>query len=353
MARKSLAQADVWLIGLFALLVYAATAAPGIAELFDDSLEFQLVAPTFAIAHPTGYPLYTLVGGLYSRVLFPVGNWAWRMNIFSALAGAGTVALLYLLAKRLVGGSRWSGLAAALAFAFGPVWWAQTTVAEVYALHNLFVAALLYAAVALGRLPSDRQIALLCALAGLSLTHHRTAVLLLPALALYLLWTQPSLRRPQRRWLGWLAAFLLPLLLYLYIPLRAAMGVVDLEGDYVNTWAGFWRHVLASGYTGFFTDNSLAVSRTASDWLALLVAQCGWPALALGAGGLALGLIHPKERAEWGLVWLTLAANLLFALSYRVADVEVFWLPVFLCLALGVGNSGHWLSRLAARLDFG
>ena len=52
MARKSLAQADVWLIGLFALLVYAATAAPGIAELFDDSLEFQLVAPTFAIAHP-------------------------------------------------------------------------------------------------------------------------------------------------------------------------------------------------------------------------------------------------------------------------------------------------------------
>ncbi|MBI3958784.1 MAG: DUF2723 domain-containing protein [Chloroflexi bacterium] len=353
MVRKRLGTVDVWLIGLGALLLYGATAAPGIAELFDDSLEFQLVAPTFAIAHPTGYPLYTLLGGLCSRLLFPIGNWAWRMNIFSALAGAGTIALLYLLTKRLNGGDGWSGLAGAITFALGPVWWAQATVAEVYALHNLFVVALLYAAVSLGNRPTNRQITVLCILAGLSLTHHRTAILLLPGLALYLLWTQPDLRRPQPAWLLWLGAFLLPLLLYLYIPLRSLLGAADLEGDYSNTWAGFWRHVLASGYTGFFADNSLAVSRTAGEWLALVVAQFGWPPLALGVGGLAMGLIHQKQRAAWGLVWLTLAANLLFALNYRVADVEVFWLPVFLCLALGVGNSAHWLCWLAARLGFG
>ena len=341
-------RAEGWLMGLAALLLYAATAAPGIVELFDDSLEFQLVAPTFAIAHPTGYPLYTLLGGLYSRVIFPFGNWAWRMNLFSALAGGATVGLLYLLAKRLSGGQWWSGLAAALAFALGPLWWSQTTVAEVYALHNLFVVALLYTAVSLGKQPSNRQVTLLCGLAGLSLTHHRTAALLLPGLALYLLWCQPTLRRPQVRWLGWVGVFLLPLLLYLYIPLRSWTGAVDLQGDYVNNWAGFWRHILASGYTGFFSDNPLAVNRTASDWLALVVAQFGWPSLLVGAGGLAMGLIRAKERAEWGLVWLTLTANLLFALNYRVADVEVFWLPVFLCLTLGVGNGVGWLSRLVA-----
>ena len=73
---KNLTAVSAWLIGAAALLLYGATAAPGIVELFDDSLEFQLVAPTFAIAHPTGYPLYTLLGGLWSRVIFPVGNWA-------------------------------------------------------------------------------------------------------------------------------------------------------------------------------------------------------------------------------------------------------------------------------------
>jgi len=344
-----------WLIGLAALLLYAVSAAPGIAALYDDSLEFQLVAPTFAIAHPTGYPLYTLLGGVWSRIIFPFGNWAWRMNIFSALAGAGTIALLYLLAKRLTSGNGWAGLAAALAFAFGPVWWAQTTVAEVYALHNFLVAALLYAAVSLPSQPTSRQIGLICVLAGLSLTHHRTAALLLPGLALYLLWTQPTLRRPQRRWFLWAAAFLAPLLLYLYIPLRAALGAADLEGDYVNTWAGFWRHVLASGYTGFFADNPLAVTRTAGDWLALVVAQFGWTALGLGVAGLALGLLRREQRAAWGMVWITLLTNLLFALNYQVGDVEVFLLPVFLCLALGAGEGVRlltdWLPPINWQID--
>jgi len=349
MARKVLRTIDVWLIGLGALLLYGATAAPGIATLFDDSLEFQLVAPTFAIAHPTGYPLYTLLGGLWSRVIFPFGNWAWRMNLFSALAGGATIALLYLLAKRLTGGNRWGGLAAASAFALSPVWWSQTTVAEVYALHIFFVVALLYAAVSLDQQPSRRQMLLFCGLAGLSLTHHRTAVLLLPGLALYLLWTRPSLRRPQWDWLAWGAAFLAPLLLYLYIPLRSALGAVDLQGDYINNWAGFWRHVLASGYTSFFADNPLALIHTPSDWLALVVTQFGWILLALGGIGLILGLIRRNGRAEWRLVWLTLAANLLFALNYRVGDVEVFWLPVFLCIALGVGNGLDWLVPLMGR----
>ncbi len=348
MKRRGWGGVDGWLVGLVACILYGLTAAPAIVALFDDSLEFQLVAPTFAIAHPTGYPLYTLLGGLWSRLIFPFGNWAWRMNLLSALAGGVAIGLLYLLAKHLNGGKWWGGLAAAAAFALGPVWWSQTTVAEVYALHNLFVVAILYTAVTLGKQPSNRRMMLLCGLAGLSLTHHRTAVLLLPALALYLLWSQPSLRRPDRRWFGWFGAFLLPLLLYFYIPLRSVLGAVDLQGDYVNTWAGFWRHVLATGYTGFFSDNPLAVSRTASDWLALVVAQFGWISLALGAGGLVMGLLQRERRSPWGLVWLTLAVNLLFALNYRVADVEVFWLPVFLCLALGVGNGLFWLSRLSS-----
>ena len=107
MKRRGRSGADGWLVGLAGFFLYGLTAAPGIVALFDDSLEFQLVAPTFAIAHPTGYPLYTLLGGLWSQVIFPFGNWAWRMNLFSALAGGATIALLYLLAKRLSGWFGW------------------------------------------------------------------------------------------------------------------------------------------------------------------------------------------------------------------------------------------------------
>jgi hypothetical protein len=74
---------------------------PSIVELFDDSLEFQLVGPTFGIAHPTGYPLYVIVADS-GVACFAIGNWAWRMNILSALFGAIAVGLLFALTRRMV-----------------------------------------------------------------------------------------------------------------------------------------------------------------------------------------------------------------------------------------------------------
>lgn len=342
-----------WLVWGVFLLLYASTTAPSIVALFDDTLEFQLVLPTFGIAHPTGYPLYTLLGGVWSRLL-PVGNWAWRVNLFSALAAATTVALIFVLARRLTPdprghGDNWAGLAAAVAFGFGPVWWAQATVAEVYALHNLLVATLLVAAVSLPPVHTrafDRRIALLAALVGLGLAHHRTAVLLLPGLALYLLWRAPAIVRPRRVWLVWLAALLAPLLLYAYLPLRAGQGVADLNGSFANTWAGFWDHVLARRYTAFFAANELTHSYDAPGWLRLWLAQTGWLGVVLSVLGLGILADH-RTRPAWVLILLTLAANLVFALNYRVADPEVFLLPVWLCAAVLAAGGLALLRRLA------
>src|SRR5690606_14091612 len=47
-----------------------------------DAFEFQVVAPQLGIAHPTGYPLYLLLGKLFS--LLPFGTMAWRINLASA-----------------------------------------------------------------------------------------------------------------------------------------------------------------------------------------------------------------------------------------------------------------------------
>lgn len=351
-------QADLllpWLVWVVFLLLYGSTTAPSIVALFDDTLEFQLVLPGFGIAHPTGYPLYTLVGGAWSHLL-PCGNWAWRVNLFSALAAATTIALIFVLARRLTQdedgrGDLWAGLAAAAAFGLGPVWWQQATVAEVYALHNLFVAAILVVAVGIPRTHGpafDRRIFLLLALIGLGLAHHRTVVLLLPGLALYLLWTVPALLRPRRVWLVWLGALAAPLLLYLYIPLRAAQGVADLNGSYANTWGGFWDHVLARQYTSFFTANELSRSYAAASWLQLWRAQTGWIGIVLS--GLGLGMLADRRlRPAWVLILLVLAANLVFALSYRVGDPEVFLLPGLLCAAVLAGGGLAFVRRQTPR----
>ena len=361
--------ARIWaiVVGVLFFLLYAATVAPSIVELYDDSLEFQLVGPTLGIAHPTGYPLYILLGGLWSRLLFPIGNWAWRMNLLSAVAAAITVGLLFLCTQRLAGLfcqvkspnplCLGAGVAAVLAFGFGPVWWSQATIAEVYALHNLFVAAILLTALKLSipKVPngakhpqyehpitqSPHSITLLCLLFGLGLTHHRTLVLVAPGVAL-MLWGQRNWLWQPKYWATWLLALLLPLLLYLWLPLRASMGVTDLHGSYVNSWPGFWDHVLARGYTSFFAQNELTVQRTLGDWWQLWQAQVGGVGLALGGIGL-VGLLW-RVRPVWpglGIV-VVLLTNLLFAVNYQVGDQQLFLLPAWLCFALliGVGVQG-------------
>jgi len=332
-------------------LLYLLTAAPSIVELYDDSLEFQLVGPTFGIAHPTGYPLYTLLGGIWSRVLFPVGNWAWRMNLFSAAAAAATVALLFLLTQEVVKQTRPNkqpspqslspGLFAALAFGLSPIWWSQSTIAEVYALHNLLVVLALLLAVRLVNrrsiLPqATRRVTLLALILGLGLAHHRTIVLLGPGLLL-LLWGNGWLWRPSRHWLRWGSALLAPLLLYLYIPLRATMGVQDLNGSYVNSWAGFWHHILAQGYAGFFAENSLTRALSTTEWLHLWLEQYGIVGLLLGALGLGWLLWRGRNRRAGLALLVLLLTNLLFAVAYRVGDPEVFMVPAWLTFAPLIG----------------
>lgn len=346
-------------VGLLFFLLYAVTAAPSIVELYDDSLEFQLVGPTFGIAHPTGYPLYTVLGGLWSRVLFPIGNWAWRMNLFSALAGATTVALLFLLIQRVVEKTvpaerqhLLPGLGGALAFGLSPLWWSQTTIAEVYALHNLLVVSVILVAVQVATTSvtpeSSRQVTLVAFLLGLGLTHHRTIVLLAPGI-LILWWGQGWIWRPSRAWLRWIGALLAPLLLYLYLPLRAFMGVQDLNGSYHNSWRGFWQHVLALGYTGFFSDNALTRRLTATDWAQVWQQQYGYIGLGIGVGGIGWLLWRGHNRRLWLGLLLVLLVNLTFALRYRVGDPEVFMLPAWLIFALCIGggvaalaHSGAW-----------
>ena len=80
------------------LIVYCLTLLPGIG--YGDTAEFQWVAPTLGLAHITGYPLYTLLGWVWTHL--PLGgSAAWRMNLLSALLGALALGTLYGAGRRL------------------------------------------------------------------------------------------------------------------------------------------------------------------------------------------------------------------------------------------------------------
>lgn len=51
------------------------------------------------VAHPPGYPLFTLLAKLFIKVI-PVGSVAWRVNLLTAVCGALCASVVYLLIYR-------------------------------------------------------------------------------------------------------------------------------------------------------------------------------------------------------------------------------------------------------------
>lgn len=338
-----------FLLALASFALYARTAAPSVATLFDDSLEFQVVLPTLGIAHPSGYPLYTLLGKLFT-LLLPFRDPAGRANLLSALCAAAAVAVLYLAARRLAG-SRPAAAAAAAAFAISPAWWSQATLAEVYALHGLFVALFIYCllrweaergqragrggrgAAGGGQLPAsnDTWLAAAALVCGLGLTHHRMIALLLPAALVFIFWTDPALLRQPRRWLLPIALGLAPLLLYLYLPIRGR-AVTSLDGTYAPTARGTLDWILARGYSVFLTGNPFSVQRGGSDFVALFLEQVGVLPVIAALTGLIEAWRFSVRRATFLL--LATVAQIAFGVAYKVQDVEVFFIPAFMLAAL-------------------
>jgi len=336
-------------------LVYLSTLAPSVATIFDDSLEFQLVCYQPGIAHPSGYPLYTLLGKLFT--FLPVGDVAYRVNLMSAVFGALAVALTYAT-LRLLAKHRLPAFLGAATFAVSPVFWSQAVIAEVYTLNAVFVAGTLYLLLAWaqanrrqptaegGRLHNPTVLLSMLALVyGLSLTHHRTMLLLAPAALVFVVTVDRGLFTRGRLLVKLSLLFIAPLALYLYLPWRG-LTTSSLNGVYQNTLFGFLSYVAAGSYGIFLTDNPLAQSRDLAFYATLLRDQYTWVGMVLAGAGLVCSLRKWRVAV---LLFLFALTTIVFAFGYRVPDIEVFLIPLFLVCALWIamGFAVLWEMALA------
>ena len=311
--------------------IYWRTLAPSV--VIGDSAEFQTEVWRLGVVHPTGYPFYLLLGRAFALVV--PGDVAFRLNLFSTFAALVALAFFYMLLARLTG-SRTTALVGTWLCGAGSAFWSQAIIAEVYALHAALIMAALYFAVRWGQEGGRWGTAAALAV-GLGLAHHRTIVLLLPAMALYLL----AQRKGDRRW-NWrvaLGALLLPSLLYIYVPLRwpVVYGRWPLAGELVD-------YLLGRGYSYALRPAALADLARLRVVLDLGVRQFTWGGVALGlVGVVALAVRHPRELLLSGSV---MVAFLLFGLAYQVPDVAVFLIPAWMMLALWIGIGAHFLAAV-------
>ncbi len=342
----------------FALCLALAPAFPG----DGDAGEFTLALALAGVPHPTGYPLYTLLGHAWVVALHALGmGWAHAANAWSA-AGAGVaVGLLHALVARLVPGGPGATrtgralLAAvpALLLLLNPAFLREATVAEVTSWQVAVVAGMALAAhrvlaaldAGLDEGTLARRAFVMGLAGGAGLAHHATSVFfLVPIVATIVL---SRVRTGRLRFTTTLAAWAglaLPLLADLHVAWRAAHPAAFQWPLLQPTVASVLGHVTGSVYGAYF--GGFAPRPEEARLIRYAIAPLAVPGFALGV----FAFVRDRGGARRALLGALLAGALLqagFVLVYGVPDSVPYLLPV---LAVALAGLGVAAAPVAARL---
>jgi len=378
-------------VALTSFVVYLTTIAPGLD--FIDAGELTTDVYTLGIAHPTGYPLFTLVGFLISHL--PIASSVvLRVNIMAAFftaIGAGAVVLLmyeigtYWMewqaarpSKRNVVSEKnrssrsvtkkktankevapaeknsqqpshdkryfplIAAITAGFAAAFSATWWAQSTSIEVYPLHLALVPFVILTFLRMLRFddPSNPRLTkhsvTFAVMLGLSFTNHMTTSFLAPAtIALYFI--HYGLRKTALQKIAWLAVpFVATLLLYAYLPIRSAMNPI-MDWGHPTTSQLLLKHMSGGQYKIWMFSGSAAEqwkyfwARAPKEFTVI-----GFTLAMFGI--VSIARMHGRKRVEMlTFTSLLFFGCVLFAMNYGIHDIDSYFLLAYLTIAVWIG----------------
>ncbi|OGS21378.1 MAG: hypothetical protein A3J83_05220 [Elusimicrobia bacterium RIFOXYA2_FULL_40_6] len=227
--------------------IYLSGMAPNITS--DDSGELSTVCATLGTAHPSGYPVYTLIGkNLVSFV--PFGNFAYRANLISVISGVLTITLVFLILSALSNDFLfgWALIAAILGFA--QHFWFMALVTKYYTLNSFFIMFLFYILTLNYKNPQNKYIILFFFALGLGFGNHYTLVLYFPAMFLFIFLSKNKNLFNFKNLVLFLSFFLLGLSVYAYIYVRAQQNPI-LGWEDPKTFERFWGIIARSRYGAF------------------------------------------------------------------------------------------------------
>jgi len=326
-------------LSTLAFILYTFTLSPSIN--FGDSPELVSAAYNLGIAHPPGYPLYSLVGKLFAFI--PAGgDIAGRVNLLSAFFAAASVFMAALITTRLAGDkSRLGAVFAALVLALSPTLWSQAVVAEVYTL-NLFIFSLLVFLLLRWRDGGDRGFlyagAFIC---GLGLGNHHTLLSLVPMVFIAPLFVKGRDFKSAKLYTLMLPLFILGLTVYIYLPLRS-MQSPPLDWGDPETVGRFFDVVLRRQFPTIGGELTLAAALKHTDWyLKQLGSETAWPLLLAAIWGMMS--LFRRDALSWALLAFLFIVNGIATLFFlnpsqeAYNDVLVMLIPSFAIMAIWVG----------------
>jgi hypothetical protein len=324
-----------------------------------DGGELSASAATLGVAHPTGYPIFMLLGR--AAAMIPLGESViFRLNFLVAVFGAAAVFFFHRFFLELLRGSdedardmganpanMMAAGVTALTFAFTRTYWQQSVAYEVYSLHLLFLALVLvlfFRALRAEGPRADSAWILFAYVAGLSFANHMMTVALVPGCAFLIASARKrGLPKPSRL-VGSAAAFVTGLTPYLYLPIRASVNPRMNWGN-PSTWENFRWHI--SGHQFW---RHMFQSRALADWkfaefVQAFPSEFGYLALLAAVAG--IWLLFRRNRALLAFLVLLFVSCVAYSINYGITDIESYFLPSYVAVMAAAAFGLRALLRLA------
>lgn len=341
-------------------IVYLLTVAPGVIQI--DSGELAAVQATLGIAHPTGYPLFTVAGYLFLQIPFPFTS-IYQLNLLAAIWC--TLGLVFMfksvlliiqiinsrpapnrnksgIKKNIAESGLWdnkkitylSATGGMFFLAFSRTFWAQSTSVEVYSL-QIFIFSLIFY-FTLKSSESKGNTVFLWACTGVSFaigfSNHMTTILILPFAAI-LFFSREGFNSASIKRILIAAAVALPLifLFYLYLPIRASSNPQINWGNPVD-FENFFRHITGKQYQVWLFSSLDSAVKQLKYFAVNLPAEFTWPGLILAVTGL-YSIFRIHSIFFWLLV-ISYVSALLYVINYDIADIDSYFLFNYILTAI-------------------
>ncbi|MCX8056901.1 MAG: DUF2723 domain-containing protein [Ignavibacteria bacterium] len=352
------------IIAFFVFIIYYLTIAPTVVTL--DNGELAATSYHLGIPHPPGYPLFTLLGYLFSHL--PLGmRVIEKLNLLSSIYAALSVYLLFLINEKLLKYLEKSlcnslifrtkspsfrisikifSIVGGLVFAFSKTFWFQATNYEVYSFQIFLLLGFIhfFISVIVDENSTDKLnlkfnfIFAAIFFAGVLSNHPTGAIFLIP-MFLILFSKNQKQKNFYRAFIFLLIALIVTMIFYSYIPIRAsksALAGFGLPQSLIETY----EHITAKVYSSFFFSSSSKFFENLNFFFSTLWfsfdinefyrAEFGLNLIFLPIGMLLLFFVH---RKFFWLLTLTLIVYIILPSSYNIYDIDALFIYAYLVLS--------------------
>lgn len=359
------------LTGFIAFVFYLLTIAPSVIQI--DTGELAAVQCTLGIAHPTGYPLFTILGYVFSLIPLPVKK-IFQMNLLAALYCSIAVSVFTFTSKIVLDNLGLfqflkhskeknkrkkkdsgkivqpaiassielsdtykiiSAIFGGLFLALSKTFWFQSTSVEVYSLHLLLITTIILSLIKAFLLSNEESSIskywiIFAITLALGFSNHMTTLLIIPGVA-YIYFTKNGFSTKSIKQIIFMLLVFFPILIlvYSYLPIRASQSPVMNWGNPIE-WERIIRHISGQQYQVWLFSSTEAAAKQFNYFVTNLPSEFSF-SLMFALAGFVVSFIYARKFFIFNII--VFLSTVLYSINYDINDIDSYFLLAYISLA--------------------